>query len=74
MTASSPVKINREHFKEMMTAILSVTKTDTLVQARNGCNQSSENDNKLKESEKKKILNKKYLKNRMPKIVAIFNK
>ena len=38
MTASSPVKIDKVHFKEWMTAILSVTKTDTLFQGMDGCN------------------------------------
>ena len=42
MTASSPVKINRVPFKEWMTAILSVTKTDTLLQEMDGCNQSGD--------------------------------
>ena len=37
-TASSPVKINIVHFKELMTAILSVTKTDILFQEIGGCN------------------------------------
>ena len=31
MTASSPIKINAEPFKEWMTAILSVTESDTLL-------------------------------------------
>ena len=36
MTASSPFKINLPSFKEWMTAILSVTKTDTLLQGMAG--------------------------------------
>ena len=31
MTGSSPIKINTEPFKKWITAILSVTKTDTLL-------------------------------------------
>ena len=38
MTASSPVKIYKEYFKEWMTAILSVTKTVTVLQGIDGCN------------------------------------
>ena len=34
MTVSSPIKINTEPFKKWMTAILSVTKTDTLLRER----------------------------------------
>ena len=58
MTAGSPVKINREHFKNWMTAILSVTKTDTLLQGMDGCNQSGENNNNNNKKLKKY---KKYL-------------
>ena len=42
MTASSPVKINIVPFKERMNAILTVTKTDTLLQGMDGCNKSGE--------------------------------
>ena len=42
VTASSPVKINTLPFKEWMTASLTVTKTDTLIQGMNGCNYSGE--------------------------------
>ena len=38
MTASSPIKINTEPFKKWMTSILSVTKSDTLLQGMYGCN------------------------------------
>ena len=37
MTASSPVKTNVVHFKEWMTAFLSVTKTETLLEGVDGC-------------------------------------
>ena len=36
MTASSPVKINIVPFKEWINAILTVTKTDTLLQGSDG--------------------------------------
>ena len=39
MTARSPIKVNAEFFKEWMTAILSVTKTDTPLEGMDGCNQ-----------------------------------
>ena len=42
MTASSPIKINIEPFKEWMVIILFVTKTDTLLQGIDGCNWSGE--------------------------------
>ena len=42
MTASSPVKVNTMQFKGWMTAILSVTKTDALLQGMDGCNQNGE--------------------------------
>ena len=38
MTARSPVKINTVTFKEWMTATLSVTKTDILLQRKDSCN------------------------------------
>ena len=38
MTASSPAKINIAPFKEWMNAILTVTKTDALLQRSDGCN------------------------------------
>ena len=38
MTASSPVKINIVVFKEWMNAILTVIKTDTLIQGSDDCN------------------------------------
>ena len=38
LTASFPVKINTAPFKEWMNSILSVTKTDTLLQGMDGCN------------------------------------
>ena len=38
MTARSPVKVNTVPFKEWMAATLSVTKTDTLLQRKDGCN------------------------------------
>ena len=38
MSESSPVKMNTVPFKEWVTAILSVTKTDTLLQGMDGCN------------------------------------
>ena len=38
MSKSSPVKMNTVPFKEWVTAILSVTKTDTLLQGMDGCN------------------------------------
>ena len=38
MTARSPIKVNAEFFKEWMTAILSVTKTDTPLEGMDGCN------------------------------------
>ena len=38
LTASSPVKINTAPFKEWMNSILSVTKTDTLLQGMDGYN------------------------------------
>ena len=41
-SASSPIKINTELIKEWMTAILSVIKTDALLQGMDGCNYSSE--------------------------------
>ena len=37
MTASYPIKINKKSFKEWVTAILSVTKTDTLLHGMDGC-------------------------------------
>ena len=61
MTAGSPVKINSEHFKDWMTAILSVTKTDTLLQGMDGCNQSDENNNNNNNNNKKLKKYKKYL-------------
>ena len=36
MTANFPVKTNTVPFKEWMTAILSMTKTDTLTTSRDG--------------------------------------
>ena len=42
MTASSPVKINLAPFKEWTNAILTVTKTDTLLQGSDGGNKSRE--------------------------------
>ena len=54
MTAASPVQINIVHFKEWITAILTVTKTDTLLQRMDFCNQNGE-------------LSRLPLKNRMPK-------
>ena len=42
MTASSPVKITTLPFKEWMTAIVSMTKKDTLLQGMDGCNYSGE--------------------------------
>ena len=42
MTARSPVKVNTISFKEQMTATLSVTKTDTLLQRVDGCKWSGE--------------------------------
>ena len=38
MSKSSPVKMNTVPFEEWVTAILSVTKTDTLLQGMDGCN------------------------------------
>ena len=38
MTASSTVKINMLPFKKWMNAILTVTKTDALLQGSDGCN------------------------------------
>ena len=38
MTGSFPVKINIAPFKEWMNVILTVTKTDTLLQWSDGCN------------------------------------
>ena len=38
MTVRSPVKINTVSFKQLMTATLSVTKTDILLQRKDGCN------------------------------------
>ena len=38
VTASSPVKINMVPFKKWMNAILTVTKTDALLQGSDGCN------------------------------------
>ena len=35
-----PVKINKAHFKEWMTPVLSVTETGTLLQGMGGCNYS----------------------------------
>ena len=37
MTASSPIKIYTEPFKEWIIIILLVTKTDTLLQGMDGC-------------------------------------
>ena len=62
MTTSFPVKINREHFKEWMTAILSVTKTDTLLQGMDGYNYSGENNNNVIKMEKIKRYSKKVFK------------
>ena len=42
MTAKSFVKINTAPFKEWMTPIISVTKTDTLLQAMDGFSKSAE--------------------------------
>ena len=42
MTSKSFVKINTVAFKECMTPIISVTKTDTLLQAMDGFNKSTE--------------------------------
>ena len=42
MTASSPVKINIVPFKEWINAILTVTKTNILLQGSNGGNKSGE--------------------------------
>ena len=42
MTASSPVKINIVPFKEWINAILTVTKTNTLLQGSDGGNKSGE--------------------------------
>ena len=42
MTVSSIVKINTGHFKEWITVILSVIKTDALLQGMNDCNQGGE--------------------------------
>ena len=42
MTATSPVKINIVPFKEWINAILTVTKTDTLLQELDGGNKSGE--------------------------------
>ena len=38
LTGSSPVKIHTGPLKEWMTTILSVTKTDTLLQGMDDCN------------------------------------
>ena len=40
MTTSSPVKINIAPFKEWINAIVTVTKTDTLLQGSDGGNKS----------------------------------
>ena len=42
MTTRSPVIINTVSFNHWMTATLSVTKTDTLLQGKDGCKQSGE--------------------------------
>ena len=42
ITASSPVKTNAVPFKEWMTASLSETETDALLQGMDGCNLSGE--------------------------------
>ena len=42
MTANSPVKINILPFKEWTNAILTVTKTDTLLQGSDDGNKSGE--------------------------------
>ena len=55
MTASSPAKINIVSFKEWMNAILTVTKTDALLQGMYDCNYSGE-------------ISRLRLKNRMPKL------
>ena len=55
MTASSPVKINIVPFNEWFNAILTVAKTNTLLQGSGNCNKSSE-------------ISRRPLKNRMHKI------
>ena len=53
MDERSPIKKNTVFFEEQMTAALSVTETDTLVQRMDGFNQSSEiNRLSLQSSEK----------------------
>ena len=64
MTARSPVKVNTISFKEQMTATLSVTKTDTLLQRVDGCKWSGEINPSKKShflgssSKKRAVLNK----------------
>ena len=50
MTAISPAKINTVSSKESVTATHSLTKTDILLQRKNGCNQSAEKQTAIKKT------------------------
>ena len=75
MTPSSPIKLNTQLLKEWVASILSVIKTDTLLQGMDFCNKSGEiyilplkKSNAQDKSSKKVAVFNKYL---LPKICSI---